>query len=65
MHVAFLLLLMFGVSWQKRDSEPAAVVELWSSMTPPKPETPAPAPAPKPEPKPEPKVAAARRPSRK
>lgn len=62
MHVAFILLLVFGVAWQKRHSEPAAVVDLWSTMTPPRQEPapqpkPAPAPkaAPKPEPKPEPK----------
>jgi colicin import membrane protein len=56
MHLVFLILLVVGVSWQKRASEPGVVVELWNSMTPPKPEMPAPAPAPKPEPKPEPKV---------
>lgn len=62
MHVGFILLLVFGVAWQKRQSEPAAVVDLWSSMTPPRQEPapqPEPAPAPKaerkPEPKPEPK----------
>ena len=53
MHVALLVLLIFGVSWQRRQSEPAAVVDLWSSMAPPKQE--APAPPPKPEPKVEPK----------
>ena len=52
MHVLALMLLIFGVSWQRRASEPAAVVDLWSSMQPPKQE-PAPAPAPKPTPKPE------------
>jgi colicin import membrane protein len=58
MHVAFLLLLLFGVSWQKRYSEPAAVVDLWSSMAPPKQEPlPTPVrPEPKAEPKPVPKV---------
>ncbi|MDB5867460.1 MAG: protein TolA [Betaproteobacteria bacterium] len=55
MHVAILVLLIFGVSWQRRHTEPAAVVDLWSSMAPPKQETPAPkpVPAPKIEPKPE------------
>jgi colicin import membrane protein len=57
MHAAFVLLLVFGVAWQKRHAEPAAVVDLWSSMPPPpRPEpVPAPKPAPKPEAKPEPK----------
>jgi colicin import membrane protein len=59
MHVGVLLLLIFGVSWQKRHSEPAAVVDLWSSLPPPKqaPIPPAPAeppPAPKLAPKPPP-----------
>ena len=60
MHGAFLLLLVFGVSWQKRVSEPAAVVDLWGSMAPPKEEVPPPAPKPVPkvEPKPVPKVEA-------
>lgn len=48
MHAAFVLLLVFGVAWQKRHSEPAAIVDLWSSMAPPKPEPPAPAPRPEP-----------------
>jgi colicin import membrane protein len=55
MHVALLVLLIFGVSWQRRQSEPAAVVDLWGSMAPPKQEAPAPVPPPKPVPKPEPK----------
>lgn len=58
MHVAFILLLVFGVAWQKRHSEPAAVVDLWSTITPPRQEPapqPKPAPAPKIEPKPEPR----------
>ena len=54
MHVVALLLLVFGVVWQKRVSEPSAVVELWDSMTPPKQETPAPKPKVKAEPEPEP-----------
>jgi colicin import membrane protein len=58
MHVALLVLLIFGVSWQRRQSEPAAVVDLWGSMAPPKQEAPAPPPKPVPkaEPKPEPKA---------
>jgi colicin import membrane protein len=61
MHVAFLVLLIFGVSWQRRYSEPAAVVDLWSSLSPPKaepnvePKPAPPKPVPKAEPKPEPK----------
>ena len=53
MHVAFVLLLIFGVSWQKRVAEAPAVVELWKSL-PPMPEEQA-APPPKIEPRPEPK----------
>ena len=53
MHVVVLVLLIFGVVWQKRTSEPAAIVELWGSMAPPKAE-PTPKPKPKPEPEPEP-----------
>ena len=63
MHAAFLILIVIGVSWQKRASEPGVVVELWNSMTPPKPDIPAPVPKPEPkveqppppEPKPEPR----------
>lgn len=62
MHGLFLVLLVFGVAWQKRESAPM-VAELWSSLPPPpapKVETPAPPkvePKPKPEPpKPIPKV---------
>ena len=40
LHLVFLVLIVFGVSWQKRSSEPAAVVDLWSSMAPPRQETP-------------------------
>ena len=63
MHLLFLVLLVFGVSWQKR--EPVAMVaELWSSLPPlpapvaeppPKVEPAPPKPAPKVEVKPEPK----------
>ena len=45
--------LIFGVSWQKKYSEPAAVVDLWSSMAPPRQE-PTPKPAPRIEPQPKP-----------
>lgn len=53
MHAAFVLLVVFGVAWQKRYSEPAAIVDLWSTTAPPRAE---PRPVPKVEPKPEPKV---------
>jgi colicin import membrane protein len=60
MHVLFVLLLVFGVSWQQRHAEPTAVVDLWSSLPPPKQEAPVPPPPkpvvkepPKPLPKPE------------
>jgi len=58
MHAAFVLLLVFGVAWQKRHSEPAAIVDLWSSMAPPRVEPPAPPPKPEPrvERPPEPKA---------
>jgi colicin import membrane protein len=49
MHAGFVVLLVFGVAWQKRHSEPAAIVDLWSSMAPPRQEAPVP-PPPKPEP---------------
>jgi colicin import membrane protein len=72
MHLLFLVLLIFGVAWQKQETR-AVIVDLWSELPPlPKPK-PAPAPevkpeppppppkaevkpAPKPEPRPEPKV---------
>jgi colicin import membrane protein len=58
MHAAFVLLLVFGVAWQKRHAEPAAIVDLWSSLPAPRPEpVPTPKPAPKPEARPEPKPA--------
>jgi colicin import membrane protein len=56
MHVALLVLLIFGVSWQRRQSEPAAVVDLWSSMAPPKQDAPAPPPKPVPKVEPKPEV---------
>ena len=57
MHLLFLVLLVFGVTWRKH--EPAAMVaELWSSLPappPPKAEPVPPKPVPKVEPKPAPK----------
>ena len=51
-HVAFFVLLVFGVSWQRRDA-PAVVVDLWNNL-PPQPAVKAPEPEPKPEVKPPP-----------
>jgi colicin import membrane protein len=54
MHVLFLVLLVFGVSWQHKPVETAAVVDLWRdlpAMSPPKAEVAPPAPV-KPEPPP-------------
>jgi colicin import membrane protein len=54
MHVLFLILLVFGVSWQHKQIETAAVVDLWRdlpSVTPPRAEVAPPAPV-KPEPPP-------------
>jgi colicin import membrane protein len=66
MHLLFFALLVFGVSWQKRQPDSAMVVDLWASLPAPpkaeaprpepKPEPEPPKPAPKPEPKPVPKV---------
>jgi colicin import membrane protein len=58
MHAGFVLLLVFGVSWQKRHVEPSAVVDLWSSLPAPRPEVapPPPKPLPQEEPKPVPKA---------
>ena len=68
MHLLFLALLIFGVSWQKRQPE-AMVVDLWNNLPPmaapkaepapevkPQPPPPRPEPVAKPEPKPVPKV---------
>lgn len=58
-HVAFVLVLVFGVSWKNRDASPVSA-DLWAELpTPnarpvPPAETPPPPPEPKPEPKPEP-----------
>jgi colicin import membrane protein len=58
MHAAFVVLVVFGVAWQKRYSEPAAIVDLWSTTAPPKAEPPRPVPRPEPkvERRPEPKI---------
>jgi colicin import membrane protein len=56
MHAVFVLLLVFGVSWQQRRAEPSAVVDLWSALPAPKPEAAPPKPTPPEEPKPLPKV---------
>ncbi|MEQ1774397.1 MAG: TonB family protein [Burkholderiales bacterium] len=62
MHAAFVILLIFGVSWQRKPESPV-VADLWSSLPPmtqpaqPKVEvTPEPAPPPKPAPRVEPPV---------
>lgn len=49
MHLLFLLLLVFGVAWQKREAQPV-VVDLWANLPP----LPAPRPAPVPKAKPVP-----------
>ena len=54
MHVLFLILLVFGVSWQHQQIDTAVVVDLWRDLPtamPPKVEPP-PAPVVKPEPPP-------------
>ncbi|MCW5557262.1 MAG: cell envelope integrity protein TolA [Burkholderiales bacterium] len=62
MHVLFLVLLVFGVSWQHKPADTAVIVDLWRdlpSVTPPRVEPPPPPPEVKPEPpKPAPKVEA-------
>lgn len=62
MHVLFLVLLVFGVSWQHKQMDTATVVDLWNDLpavNPPKAEAPPPPPVAKPEPpKPAPKVEA-------
>ncbi len=55
MHVLFLVLLVFGVSWQHRQVETATVVDLWRdlpSVVPPKADVTPPSPLVKPEPPP-------------
>lgn len=62
MHVLFLVLLVFGVSWQHKQVDTAVIVDLWRdlpSVAPPRVEAPPPPPEVKPEPpKPVPKVEA-------
>jgi colicin import membrane protein len=55
MHLMFFALLVFGVSWQKRETPPL-VAELWSNLPTPKAAPPPPMVEPKPEPKPVPKA---------
>ncbi len=66
MHALFVALLVFGVTWQRRE-QPAMVVDLWNNLPqppapkaapppPPKPAPEPPKPVPKAEPKPVPKV---------
>ena len=53
MHLLFLALLVFGVTWQKRVEPQANIVDLWASLpSPPKVEPPPPKPEPKLEVKP-------------
>jgi colicin import membrane protein len=54
MHLMFFALLVFGVSWQKREAPPL-VAELWSNLPAPRAAPPPPRVEPKPEPKAEPK----------
>ncbi|MGH8699645.1 MAG: cell envelope integrity protein TolA [Burkholderiales bacterium] len=54
MHMMFFALLVFGVTWQKRETPPM-VAELWSSLPAPKAAPPPPSVEPKPVPKAEPK----------
>ncbi|MFN7086542.1 MAG: TonB family protein [Burkholderiales bacterium] len=62
MHLLFFVLLVFGVSWQKKHADSAAIVDLWSDLPPlpqPRIEPPAavkPPEPPRPEPKVEPKM---------
>jgi colicin import membrane protein len=67
MHVLFFILLVAGVSWQRKLETPVNIVDLYPSLAPEKP-APAPAPAPpvvKPEPKPAPPVKAEPKPAPK
>src|SRR5581483_2615389 len=44
-HVAIVVLLIFGVSWHRRQAaEPSNVADLWSSMNPPREQAPKPEP---------------------
>lgn len=53
MHLLFFALLVFGVSWQKKQADSVAIVDLWSNLPSPQPKVAAPPPLP-PEVKPEP-----------
>ena len=55
LHLMFIALLMFGVTWQKKSEPQVNIVDLWSppSPAPPKAVEPPPPPPPKPEVKPE------------
>src|SRR3954465_8348120 len=52
-HMAFVFLLVFGVTWQRRESAPA-VAELWGSLPPLRQQLPVPQPPPLPKVEPEP-----------
>src|SRR4051812_1063279 len=63
-HIAFFVLLVFGVTWRTQNPAPV-MVDLWDSLPqppkvapvePPQPKPVTPPPEPKPEPKPQPKV---------
>ena len=56
MHALFILLIVFGVSWQKK-SPPAVEAELWSNLPPLPQQKTEPAPEPEPAPPPPPRVA--------
>lgn len=61
MHLLFLVLLVFGVSWQKKQADSVAIVDLWSNLPAPQPQPQAETPPPpeaKPPPEPLPKVEA-------
>lgn len=53
-HVLFLMLLVFGVSWQHQQTDTAAVVDLWRDLPTAAPSRPEPPPPPPPVVKPEP-----------
>ncbi|MBX3650366.1 MAG: TonB C-terminal domain-containing protein [Burkholderiales bacterium] len=54
MHVLFLVLLVFGVSWQHKQADTAVIVDLWRDLPPVTPPRVEPPPPPPPEVKPEP-----------
>lgn len=56
MHLLFLLLLVFGMSWQHQQIDSAVIVDLWNNLPAlPQPKAEPPKPVPRVEPKPEPK----------